>query len=85
MGLLVTLRLLAQIFEPGSQVLIDELSRADGVISVANDQVGQAAVKLDSLWDLSQLHQLRKVIDLCTYREVVVSKLMSSSLQILAP
>ena len=75
-GLLVALRFLAEIFEPCGQVLIDKLSRADGVISIANDQVRQPAVKLDSLWDFSQLHQLRKVIDFSTNCEVVVSKLV---------
>jgi hypothetical protein len=75
---------LAQIFEPGSQVLVNELSRANRVVTLSNDQVRKSTVKLVGLRDLCQLHQLCKVIDLSSNGEIVISQSMSSGLQIFA-
>ena len=66
-------------------MVIDKFSRSYSVISIANDQVRHPSVKLDGLWYLSQLHQLRKVIDLGPNSEVIISQLMRSRLQVFAP
>ena len=65
--------------------MVDELARANSMISIANDQVGQSAIKLDCLGYLSELHELRKVCNLRTNRKVVISKLVRPCLQVLAP
>ena len=53
MGLFVAFGLLTQIFEPGGKVLVDKLTRADGVIAIANNQVGQSSIEFDGLRNLS--------------------------------
>ena len=84
MCLLVRLGLLAQIFEPSSKVLVHELTRADSVVALANDQVRKSAVEFDGLRNLGQLHQFREVVYLCADGKVVVCELMRPSLSILA-
>lgn len=65
--------------------MINKLSRTDRVISLPDDQVTEPAIELDSLRNLRELHQLRKVLDLRSDREVIVRQCVGARLQFLAP
>ena len=54
------------------------------MITVSDDKVRKPAVELVSLGDLSQLHQLGEVVNLCSDSEVVIGELMSPGLEALA-
>ena len=54
------------------------------MVAMPHDKVRKPAVEFVSLGDLSQLHQLGEVVDLCSDCKVVVGELVGSHLQILA-
>lgn len=42
------------------------------MITMPNDQVRKPAIELVSLWDFSELHELREVIDFSTNGKIVI-------------
>ena len=54
------------------------------MVTITDDQISQSAVELASLRDLGQFHQLREMAKLGSNRKVVISQLVSPSLQLFA-